>query len=62
MVFFRFFRIASGLRFATFACPGCGGEFRPEWYKMAFKIGRFGNLMYLKCPICKKRGVCRGVK
>ena len=49
-------------RYTTFACPGCGGEFRPEWYKLVFILVRIGNKTLIKCPICKKRGMCRGLK
>ena len=46
-----------------FVCPSCGARFRPKWYQMILKRNTvyMYNGAYLKCPICREKGMCNVV-
>ena len=45
-----------------FLCPNCGEEFYVSWARLMFLPNfplAFKKEMRLKCPHCKKRGMCK---
>ncbi len=41
-------------------CPNCNKFFQIQWYHKIMHIIRIGNKKLLKCPHCKKIGMCKG--
>ena len=49
-------------RYDKVVCPKCNEMFKLQSYQKVVHIIRIGSKKLMKCPQCKKWGMCKGLR